>query len=309
MSGGARLALFAVGLVALAALGFGIGALTDADHMGDDDAGMDAMHGGEGGHGTGPAMHGDRGVGAMHGEGGHGAMRMDAVRGLGVAENGMRLVVADPEFARGTTEQLSFQIVGDDGEPLTAFDVTHTKRMHVIVVRRDLTDFQHLHPEMADDGTWSVPVRLDEAGTYRVFADFSTGGEPTTLADDLRVDGDADLRALPAPATRALSEPGTFEVSLRAGDPHAGEEASLRFAISRDGQPASLQPYLGAGGHLVALREGDLAFLHVHPTGDGGEDGSIEFEATFPTPGNYRLFLQFVVGGELQTVAFTEEVH
>ncbi|HZO06661.1 MAG TPA: hypothetical protein VFB52_09750 [Solirubrobacterales bacterium] len=308
MSGGARLAVFAVGLVALAAIGFGIGALVDADHMGGD-SGMDAMHDGEGGHGTGPAMHGDQGGGGMHAQGGHGAMQMDAVRGLGVAENGMRLVVADPEFARGTTEQLSFQVVGNDGEPLTAFEVTHTKRMHVIVVRRDLTDFQHLHPEMAADGTWSVPLRLAEAGTYRVFADFSTDGEPTTLADDLRVDGDADLRDLPAPATRALSEPGDYEVSLRAGDPHAGEEASLRFAIGRDGQPASLQPYLGAGGHLVALREGDLTFLHVHPTGDAGEDGSIEFEATFPTAGNYRLFLQFVVGGELQTVAFTEEVH
>jgi hypothetical protein len=258
-------------------------------------------------------MHGAQ-AGAMHGEegemhGGNGAMRMSAVRGLGVAENGMRLVVVDPDFERGATEQLSFTIVGEDSEPVTAFDVTHTKRMHVIVVRRDLTGFQHLHPEMAADGTWSVPLRLDQAGTYRVFADFSNAGEATTLADDLRVDGDADLRGLAAPATRALSEPGGYAVTLRAGDPHAGEESRLRFAVSRAGEPASLQPYLGAGGHLVALREGDLAFLHVHPTGDGGKDGSIGFEATFPTAGNYRLFLQFKVGGELQTVAFTEEVH
>jgi hypothetical protein len=338
MSGGARLALFAVGLVALAAAGFAIGALVDADHMGDD-SGMGAMHGGDGAaHGAGPAMHGGqsggemhggqaggemhggqaggemhgegaRGGGEMQGEGGHGGMQMDAVRGLGVAENGMRLVVADPDVARGATEQLSFQIVSADGEPRTAFDVTHTKRMHVIVVRRDLTGFQHVHPEMAADGTWSVPLRLAEAGTYRVFADFSVDGEATTLAGDLRVDGDADLRDLPVAATRALSRPGGYDVRLSADDPHAGEEASLRFAVSRDGAPAALQPYLGAGGHLVALREGDLAFLHVHPTGDGGEDGSVEFGATFPTAGRYRLFLQFVVDGELQTVAFTEEVH
>jgi hypothetical protein len=234
---------------------------------------------------------------------------MDAVRGLGVAENGLRLEVAEPELARGATEQLGFQIVDDTGQPLTRFDTTHTKKMHVIVVRRDLTDFQHLHPEMAADGTWSVPLRLAEPGTYRVFADFSVGGEATTLADDLRVDGDADLSALPVPSTEGLSQPGRYTVALRAGDPQAGEEASLRFAVRRDDQPAALQRYLGAGGHLVALREGDLAFLHVHPTGDGGRDGTIEFEATFPTAGNYRLFLQFKVGGELQTVAFTEEVH
>ena len=317
MSGATRLAVFAVGLVALAAAGFGIGALIDADHMGDD-SGMGTMHGaGNAGHGAGPAMHGEeggamhgeQGGGAMHEEGGHGGMQMDAVRGLGVAENGMRLVVADPDFAGGASERLSFQVVGEDGVPLTAFDLTHTKRMHVIVVRRDLTGFQHLHPEMAPDGTWTVPLRLEEAGTHRVFADFSHDGEATTLADDLRVDGDADLHDLPALATLALSQPGAYEVTLRAGDPLAGEGANLRFTVSREGRAAALQPYLGAGGHLVALREGDLAFLHVHPTGDGGDDGSIEFEATFPTAGRYRLFLQFVVDGELQTVAFTEEVH
>ena len=61
--------------------------------------------------------------------------------------------------------------------------------------------------------------------------------------------------------------------------------------------------YLGAGGHLVALREGDMAFLHVHPTGDGPS-----FAATFPTPGRYRLVLQFRHDGRVRTVAFTQVV-
>ena len=61
--------------------------------------------------------------------------------------------------------------------------------------------------------------------------------------------------------------------------------------------------YLGAGGHLVALREGDLAFLHVHPLDDG-----VTFEATFPSAGRFRLFLQFKHAGRVQTVAFTEEI-
>ncbi len=71
-----------------------------------------------------------------------------------------------------------------------------------------------------------------------------------------------------------------------------------------------IEPYLGAGGHLVALREGDLAFLHVHPTESHADehDSSIGFAATFPTAGRYRLFLQFKVDGRVQTVAFTQEV-
>ena len=80
------------------------------------------------------------------------------------------------------------------------FDVEHTKRMHFIVVRRDMTGFQHLHPTENADGTWSVPVTLPEAGSYRVFADFSVGEKPYTLADDLTVDGSVRSQALPAPA-------------------------------------------------------------------------------------------------------------
>ncbi|MEK8109242.1 hypothetical protein NKG94_40115 [Micromonospora sp. M12] len=37
--------------------------------------------------------------------------------------------------------------------------------MHLIVVRRDLTGYQHLHPTMAKDGTWSVPLTLAQPGS------------------------------------------------------------------------------------------------------------------------------------------------
>jgi hypothetical protein len=175
--------------------------------------------------------------------------------------------------------------------------------MHLIVARRDLTGFQHLHPEQHADGSWSVPLRLDEPGSYRLFADFSHEGEAATLASDLRVDGDADLRPLPAATATALSD-GGYEVRLDAGRARPGQEADLRFTIAKDGETVHTEPYLGAGGHLVALREGDLAFLHVHPT----DDDAVRFAATFPTEGRYRLFLQFQHEGRVQTVAFTQEV-
>jgi hypothetical protein len=174
--------------------------------------------------------------------------------------------------------------------------------MHLIVVRRDLTGFQHLHPEQADDGSWSTRVRLKDAGSYRLFADFARDGEAVTLASDLRVDGAADLRDLPAPATTATSD-GGYGVRLDAGRAEAGRETALRFTVTKDGRPVAVEPYLGARGHLVALREADLAFLHVHPSGD-----SVSFDATFPTTGRYRLFLQFKHQGRVQTVAFTQEV-
>jgi hypothetical protein len=241
-----------------------------------------------------------------HGQMEGGAMKpMPVVRGLAVAENGLRVVVENPELRRGATEQLRFRIVDAGGRPVRDFDVEHTKRMHLIVARRDLTDFQHLHPTMDENGTWTTALRLRDAGSYRLFADFSRAQRPTTLAADLRVDGSADLNPLPAPAATATSD-GGYTVRLARGAARAGQQSELRFTITKDGRPVRTEPYLGAGGHLVALRDGDLAFLHVHPNEHSGD--AVGFEATFPTPGAYRLFLQFKVSGKIQTVAFTEEV-
>jgi hypothetical protein len=61
-----------------------------------------------------------------------------------------------------------------------------------------------------------------------------------------------------------------------------------------------LPAYLGARGHLVALRDGDLAYLHVH-----ADEERLVFEADYPTAGAYRLFLQFQHGGRVRTAAFT----
>ncbi|HYI20020.1 MAG TPA: hypothetical protein VD836_14995 [Solirubrobacteraceae bacterium] len=244
-------------------------------------------------------------AGAAHGggepEGGAAHAGPAKVHGLAVSDAGLRLDVRTPELRRGRAQELAFRVLNEQGEPVRDYDVEHERRMHLIVVRRDLTGFQHLHPELRPDGTWVAPITLPDAGSYRVFADFSHDGTATTLAGDLRVDGPADLRPLPAPAATAPAGDG-YAVELGTGTAHAGDEAELRFTVTRDGRPVETEPYLGAGGHLVALREGDLAFLHVHPA-----DG-LGFMATFPSPGRYRLFLQFRHEGVVRTAAFTQAV-
>ena len=239
----------------------------------------------------------------QHGAG-DSAMQM-GVRGLAVSAEGLRMVVETPVFEPGRTRELRFRVLDDRGRALRDYDVQHTKRMHLIVVRRDLSGFQHLHPRLAADGTWRVPLRLDAAGSYRVFADFSHDDTPVTLGSDLTVDGRFSARQLPAP--RLETAAGDYQVRLVAPKAAAGRETELRFAVRRDGEPVQVEPYLGADGHLVALREGDLAFLHVHPT-KSGDHRAITFEATLPTTGRYRLFLQFKVGSRVQTAAFTKTV-
>jgi hypothetical protein len=229
----------------------------------------------------------------------------DPVRGLAATHDGLTLALEQTQLERGRPTELRFSIVGSDGEPVRDFEVEHEKRMHFIVVRRDGQGFQHLHPELGDDGVWHVPLTLSAAGSYRVFADFKHDDEAQTLAADLAVDGEADYAPLPAPATSADTGDG-YHVRLDAGALRAGQEAELRFAVTRNGEPVETEPYLGAGGHLVALREGDLAYLHVHPEEHGGD--AVSFMTEFPSEGRYRLYLQFKHQGEVHTAEFTQEV-
>ena len=224
------------------------------------------------------------------------------VRGLAVSDHGLTLQLARRTAQPGRRFELAFRIADRRGQTVRDFDVEHTKRMHLIVVRRDMTGFQHLHPTQRPDGSWSVPATLPDAGSYRVFADFSVGEKPYTLADDLTVDGSVRSQTLPAPV-RSVDVDG-LRVALTEDATKAGAESELAFTVTRNGTPVAIQDYLGAKGHLVALRQGDLAFLHVHP-----DENSLRFMATFPTAGSYRLFLQFKTDdGRLHTAAFTQEV-
>ena len=238
-------------------------------------------------------VHPGRAAAAPAAMAGHATMAVaQKVRGLAVSEGGLTLALARTTATPGRPFTLTFRIVDRRGQTVRDFDVEHTKRMHFIIVRRDMTGFQHLHPTEASDGTWSIPVALPRAGTYRMFADFSVHGTPHTLAADVTADGAVRTQSLPAPVDTVTVDGLTVHRS-----------ADLDFTVTRGGRPVPIEDYLGAKGHLVALRQGDLAFLHVHP-----DEHRLKFMAEFPTPGTYRLFLQFQTGGRVHTAAFTEEV-
>jgi hypothetical protein len=224
-----------------------------------------------------------------------------AAKGLAQAAGGLSLVIDDPN-AVTARKRLHFRIVNKEGATVRDFDVEHARRMHLIVVRRDLSGFQHLHPKQTADGGWTVPFRLASAGTYRVFADFSSGGESHTLGTDLQHRGRFVPRELPHPASTARTDT-SLEVRLEQA------RGEVRFTVFDDGRRVKdIEPYLGARGHLVALREGDLAFLHVHPQSEASEGGDIRFAVEYPSEGRYRLFLQFKLDGRIHTAAFTREV-
>jgi hypothetical protein len=231
--------------------------------------------------------------------------------GLQVSQDGYTFDVArelTPSTPDGPT-QVTFRIVGPDGRPVTAYETAHDQDLHLIAVRRDLTGYQHVHPRLADDGTWSVPLDLT-AGSWRLFADFDPAGDDDALVlgADVAVAGAFAPEPLPEPSTTAEVDGYTVTLDGRL-DP--GTSTELTLTVDRDGEPVTdLQPYLAAYGHLVALRDGDLAYLHVHPTGEPGDGTTaagpgITFHTTAPSAGDYRLFLDFRHGDVVRTAELT----
>lgn len=228
--------------------------------------------------------------------------------GLGISDGGYRLALDSAVWDPGQSGDFGFTIIGPDGEPVTAFTTQHEKDLHLIVVRRDLTGYQHLHPELDDSGHWHTDLTLTEAGQYRVFADFTPEAEDTgiTLGADLAVAGEYAPESLPAPGPIDTVDDYTVEVSA---DPAAGRSTTITLSVSLDGEAVTdLERYLGASGHLVALRDGDLAYLHVHPD-DSEESGpQVSFSTAFPSAGSYRLYFDFQHGDTVRTAEFTVAV-
>jgi len=291
-----KVTAFAVGLAAVFAAAAGLGALTGPIGAAPDT-------------GTAPAGHS-----SDHAEsddpGGTAQAAAHLPGGLMVVQDGYALDLGQRQLPAADHHVLDFRILGPDGKPVTRYSVEHGKDLHLIVVRRDLTDFQHVHPQLDEAGTWRVPLDLADPGVYRVFADFTPADrtEGLTLGGDLSVAG--DYQPQPLPAASRTAEVDGYTVTLD-GDLIPGQESELTLSVSRDGKPVTdLQPYLEAYGHLVALRDRDLAYLHVHPAGSP-DDGTtkpgpgITFYATAPSAGDYRLFLDFQHNGVVRTAEFT----
>lgn len=240
-----------------------------------------------------------------HGDGGHSSEEVSTVPGgLQIAQDGYRLQLIDT-----APQSFSFRLLGPDGSAVTSYTTTHDKDLHLILVRRDLSGFQHLHPAMAADGVWSLPLEVAEPGQYRVFADFQPAArnDNLVLGADVVIAGDYQPGALPAPQRSSTVDGYTVTV---AGDLEAGKLSKLTLTVKQgDTEVTDLEPYLGAFGHLVALRGGDLAYLHVHPEESTAAGPRIVFYAEVPSAGDYRLYLDFQHGGVVRTAEFTMTAH
>ncbi len=226
-------------------------------------------------------------------------------------------ISGDRSRAPGTS-QLTFSVRDADGRAITSFQRRHQRLSHLIIVRDDLTGFQHLHPRLGSSGRWSVPLTIAEPGKYLLYVDVDPkGSSPATVRSTLSIAG-GPVRAKPLPEPSTVSRIDGLTTTIAHDPIVVGEPTRITLTVNRT--PATtpqprLQPYLGAMGHAVVISTATKSYMHVHPvhdTGghehDSGAPNTTAFDVTFTERGQYRSYIQFRLDDKVHTAEFTLSV-
>lgn len=228
---------------------------------------------------------------------------------------GSRIDVKGKNDLKTGNIELSFKLYGEDGHNFGPNDlkIMHEKKLHLLLVRDDMTNFQHLHPEYVGD-SWTVKTSISNQGKYQMYADIApVEEEPSVLRVPLTIGGETRNAQAPIPNADWSAQDGEYTAKLTIDQPLKTKETKQwTFTVTQNGQPVTnLKPYLGAYGHVVELRHTDPDdFFHVHPvTENQPTDGKVVFEGTFPVKGRYTLYAQFNINGSVKTFPITVDVN
>jgi hypothetical protein len=233
----------------------------------------------------------------------------------GAASNGktyrMAFSSTPTPLTAGQAAMLSFQPQqADDDKAPVPLATVHEKKMHLIVVSKDLGEFYHEHPEFKASGRYDVPFTFKAGGDYVLFQDYQPEGSGHQLGrQEVSVAGSKKAPAQFNADALQWTKDG-YQATLAFDKPvQVGQSLALSINLSRNGQPvADLDNYLGALGHMVVISQDTKQYLHVHPQDQADKGPKIGFQTMFEQAGLYRVFLQFNHGGQIHTADFTVNV-
>ncbi|MEM0967119.1 MAG: hypothetical protein AAGJ81_13325 [Verrucomicrobiota bacterium] len=195
--------------------------------------------------------------------------------------------------------EILFSVLAPDGTPLLPHELamTHTKRIHFMLIDEKLDSYHHLHPEpLGDSGDYRVRF-TPRSDQYRYFAEF------VPLQTRLLAVADGSLnvdRAVPA----APASPSPIEFSLDGvSNPlqaNRDHRLTLRLRNGDDNGALPLEKTMDAYAHLVGFEDSLSGYAHMHPlTVDPyiGETAEMEFVFHPTRPGNFRIWVQVRADG------------
>jgi Cu+-exporting ATPase len=226
----------------------------------------------------------------------------------------------------GQPATLRLILTDDKGMPISTLTTEHEAPLHLVLANRDLSRFDHLHPQAgATPGEWTLPITFPAAGDYALYAEFAVPGHADeTHRLDLRV-GNGEEAAKGLTAAPATVETSGLALTLKAAGPvRAGQDVDFTLHVTQNGQPATdLAPWLGAAAHVVILSADRADFQHAHgvvgtqaPTSMSAMDEAppaqygpdVAFRVRFPAAGQYKLWVQFQHAGTVVTAPWVVDV-
>jgi hypothetical protein len=253
---------------------------------------------------------------------------VDPATGLASTLDGYWLVSATPEPTSVGPVDYRFQVLAPDGSAVTSF-LGGDDTARVYAVRSDLTGLRRAVPTDLGEGVWGAQLGELDPGLWRIYVSFTPNSNPgpserppsLTLSRTLDVPGDAETSPLD-PESPTASVDG-LKVRL-SGTAVAGRPAVFRVHVARptlEGMPpmqrtvdvpvGSLESVDGAYAQMTAVRSGNLAlapFTALTPAAGGTGGPSVSFRGTFPSAGDWRVFVQFRSDGQDHTATFTVRV-
>ncbi|MBX0293180.1 hypothetical protein K3G63_22235 [Hymenobacter sp. HSC-4F20] len=232
-----------------------------------------------------------------------------------VASNGksyeMKFVPTPLELTAGQPSILAFtpRETGNESAPVP-LALVHEKKIHLIIVSKDLGQFYHEHPEYTADGDYKVKYTFPKGGEYVLFQDYTPTGSSHQLGrQPITVKGPAYTPVKFKNDDMQWEKDGYQATLSFDKDLKVGQLLGMKINITQGGRPVTdLDNYLGALGHVVVISEDTENYLHVHPNDQADKGPAIGFNTNFEKPGLYRVFLQFNHGGQIHTGDFTINV-
>lgn len=241
---------------------------------------------------------------------GHGLEHSDHSSTVNTTKAIWELSAVKPQAQSNVT--VTIQIQDDKGNPVEKYDINHEKLMHLIVVSKDLSYFNHIHPEHKGKGQFEVQTQFPSGGEYKLIADYiPTGQKDVTQSTWIKVEGTIAAAAPIETEKSMVKAVSGNEITLSSDSLKAGKEVNLKFHIVDENTKKSvtdLQPYLGAVGHVVILSTDTEQYLHVHPTEEKASGPDAKFMTTFPKSGVYKIWGQFQRGGKTFVVSYVVKV-
>ncbi len=212
-------------------------------------------------------------------------------------------------------------VKGKAGE-LVPLDLHHERKIHLIVVSKDLSYFDHIHPDYEPSGTYDLAVlptgnpytagpnknetRFAKGGDYILFADYTpTGASPQLEKISLTVAGTPYKPVTySTPKLSSTVDGYTLDLVPEGGAFTVGKLAHIEGVLTKNGKAMdanTLENYLGAKAHMVVVGVDDKNYLHVHPD---VKDGKFDLHTTFEKAGVYRGWVQFQDGGKVYTTDY-----